>query len=359
MSTKMLEDASLKAASDVLTEQHSITFYMLAFSATPDKQGDIIAKDAADEWLARFYANGEALPVSFTHAAVMDPHDPFNIIGYAPADAQHVYKDNHGIVVVAYLDTETNPKAQQVYALAKRGIITGSSVAYFSTTDGQKLQKDGSTLITKIDDIIECGPCLDQANEDAYVLAVKAMADVSMKAVDESAWDGNKAMGMCSSAADYASICAGVHGAGAPGERQHYALPHHYLGQGPNADGVRQALSRLPQTQDLTNRGAAQSHLDAHMAAISPQKAATEDGLKLVIALVTDAATKAGRKLSAANRAKLLAAQEVIAELLSLDESPKPDETTKANAEEPVTANADEPGPNDWLREQLDALIIA
>lgn len=89
-------------------------------------------------------------------------------------------------------------------------------------------------------------------------------------AVDNSDWDGNKAMGQCSTAAEYRSICAGEHTAGTPDERQHWALPHHYLGKGPNAAGVRNALSRLPQTENLKNREAAQSHLDAHMAAINP-----------------------------------------------------------------------------------------
>lgn len=89
-------------------------------------------------------------------------------------------------------------------------------------------------------------------------------------AVDNSSWDGNRAMGECSSASDYRSICAGEHSVGTPDQRQHWALPHHYLGKGPNADGVRSALSRLPQTQNLSNRGAAQRHLDAHMGEISP-----------------------------------------------------------------------------------------
>jgi len=175
MSRKLLEDASLKAV--VQTDQHTIEFYLLAFSDTPDKQGDRIARDAADVWLKNFYAAGVPLPISFAHAAVMETTDPNNIIGYAPADRQHVFKDAHGIRVVAFLDTETNPVAQQVYSLTKRGIIRGASVAYITSLDGQKTQRDGSTLITKIDDIIEGGPCLDPANEDAYVIAVKAMTE--------------------------------------------------------------------------------------------------------------------------------------------------------------------------------------
>lgn len=83
-------------------------------------------------------------------------------------------------------------------------------------------------------------------------------------AVDESGWDGNRAMGMCNSASDYSSICAGVRTVGEPGERQHYALPHHYLGKPANRAGVSAALGRIGQTQNLANRSAAQSHLDAH-----------------------------------------------------------------------------------------------
>src|SRR5262249_19590190 len=102
------------------------------------------------------------------------------------------------------------------------------------------------------------------------------------------AWDGNRAMGACSSASDYRSICAGEHNVGTPDQRQHWALPHHYLGKGPNANGVRQALSRLPQTQNLTNRSAAQAHLDAHMRTINPQAAADADESAAEAATVVD-----------------------------------------------------------------------
>lgn len=176
MSRKVLESAGVKAVSTA-TQQRTLDFYMLAFSNAPDKQGDIIARDAADGWLKSFYAAGVPLAISFTHSAMMDPGDPFNIIGQAPADPAHVFKDAHGIRVIADLDVDTNPIAAQVYSLAKRRVVTGASVFFMMSPDAQKVQKDGSTLITRIDDIIECGPCLDPANEDAYIVAVKAMAD--------------------------------------------------------------------------------------------------------------------------------------------------------------------------------------
>jgi len=97
-------------------------------------------------------------------------------------------------------------------------------------------------------------------------------------AVDDSPWDGNRALGECETAADYRSICAGERGVGEPDQRQHWALPHHYLSRvpSPNAAGVRNALARLPQTQGLTNRDAAQRHLDAHMREINPAAASDE-----------------------------------------------------------------------------------
>jgi hypothetical protein len=109
--------------------------------------------------------------------------------------------------------------------------------------------------------------------DDLELVALEQQAGISA-VVDESAWDGNKAMGQCSSAADYRTICAGERSVGEPDQRQHWALPHHYLGKGPNADGVRAALGRVSQTDNLSNEAAAQAHLDAHMREINPGESA-------------------------------------------------------------------------------------
>lgn len=357
MSTKMLEQALLKAA--VAVDQHTLGFYMLAFSKMPDKQGDMIAADAADEWLKSFYAAGNPLPISFTHSAVTDPGNPFNIIGYAPADAEHVFKDGHGIRVIANLDTADNPTAAQVYTLAKRGIVTGSSVAYFTTAAGQTLQEDGSTLITKIEDIIECGPCLDPANEDAFIFAVKTMEAVKKATLDESGWDANRAMGQCNTAADYRSICAGEKSEGDPDQRQHWALPHHYLGRSANAAGVAAARARFNQTEGLSNASTARTHLfETHrLPSDSTESSNDRDDLtlkQLQFIEATVVSMKAGRVISAANLAKLRAAQEVINELLAFGEQEIAASTRKANAngDEPQ-ANPEEQGPDADLRRQL------
>lgn len=97
--------------------------------------------------------------------------------------------------------------------------------------------------------------------------------------VDSSAWDGPAAMSSCASsdtpASCYSSICAGKK-TGDTALQSSWALPHHkHPGDPPNAAGVKSALSRLPQTQGLTNAAAATKHLEAHMSAISPAKAGT------------------------------------------------------------------------------------
>jgi hypothetical protein len=123
--------------------------------------------------LKSFYAEGRPLPISFAHAALKEATDPFAIVGYAPANAEHVFTDEYGLRVRAILDVETNPIAQQVHLLAKRGSVSGASVAYFVPPGGEERQRDGSTLITKME-ILEAGPCLDPANPDAYIVGVKA-----------------------------------------------------------------------------------------------------------------------------------------------------------------------------------------
>jgi HK97 family phage prohead protease len=103
-----------------------------------------------------------------------------------------------------------------------------------------------------------------------------------MADVDNSAWDGGAAMSGCAKAdnpaAAYGAICAGKK-SGDPALQSSWALPHHmHPGSPPNAAGVRNALSRLPQTQGLTNKQAAQAHLEAHMKVISPPAAKAAAG---------------------------------------------------------------------------------
>lgn len=284
----VLPEADLKAARTD-TGTRTLDFYAATFSDTPDKHNHMIKPTAFDEWLKSFYAEGASMPISFAHAAILNSTDAAQIIGKAPADPEHVWADQFGLRVKALLygDLET---AQHVIRLIDDKVVKAASLA-LQIRDWEPAP-GGSRLITKAA-VKEAGPAMFPVNDKAVLLALKSSLDdgwlsseglkdllgLDLKAVDESAWDGNRAMGQCESAADYAQICAGVHGAGEPGERQHYALPHHYLGKGPNADGVRAALGRLPQTEDLTNAAEARSHLEGHMSQINPQKAEELDDI--------------------------------------------------------------------------------
>lgn len=99
--------------------------------------------------------------------------------------------------------------------------------------------------------------------------------------IDNSAWDASKAWAAGSASdnpeAFFRGICAGEKTTGKPDTQAHWALPHHYApGDPPNAAGVRNSLSRLPQTDDLKNKSAAQKHLDGHMSVIqAAEKAAS------------------------------------------------------------------------------------
>jgi len=180
-------------------------------------------------------------------------------------------------------------------------------------------------------------------------------------------------MSACETAADFRAICAGERTVGEPDQRQHWALPHHKQpGAGPNAAGVRNALSRLPQTQGLKNREAAESHLEAHMREINPERESeertasfdgattTEGGANINVTVPLDEwqalNQKAGRKLSAANAAKVRAIRDIADELLELLEDVEVESEGKANGEEPDEANPEESGPNRDLRVRLAAL---
>lgn len=91
--------------------------------------------------------------------------------------------------------------------------------------------------------------------------------------VDHSDWDGPKAMSLAANsdepAATFKQICAGRR-EGDPALEASWALPYKYPGKPPNEDGVRNALSRLPQTQGLTNEDEARSKLERLMKQINP-----------------------------------------------------------------------------------------
>ena len=330
MSMKLLTRADVKAGETA--DVHTIEFYALAFSKMPDKQGDRIDPKALDAWLVAFYKAGKPMPISFTHAAVRETSDPFNIVGYAPADLQHVWKDSYGLRVIAYLDTATNEKAMQTYSLAKRGIITGASVAYIA--EREKAMPDGSTLILKMS-VLESGLCLDPANDDAYLVAVKMAVDHA-QVVSTDLQDDVEALVAQLALADLKAVDTATN-------------------------------EKAMQTYSLAKRGiitdaqrsAGQDHLEAHMAEISPDSAKTADSPEVKLSESLEA--KAGRVLSSKNVAVVQQFSDLGQQVQDIGQqiNDTAQQLLKSLSTEPAaTAKDEEPqakseGPNAWLREAI------
>ncbi|HEY6276017.1 MAG TPA: head maturation protease, ClpP-related [Streptosporangiaceae bacterium] len=122
---------------------------------------------------------------------------------------------------------------------------------------------------------------------------ITAVRQLLNAAVDESAWDGPAAMSAASKADDPAAalsaICAGKRD-GDPATQAAHALPHHkHQGDPPNRAGVSAALGRIGGTQGLTNKAAAQAHLEAHRGAMG--SGSTDDHADLMPAWLTKALT--------------------------------------------------------------------
>lgn len=271
MSTKVLERA--KVAALVEDEQRTIEFYAAAFSRTPDKHGDRIDPHAFDAWLEEFYKTGVPLPLSYAHAAMLNgTRDPFDIVGYAPADSEHVWVDDYGLRIKGFLEVGTNTKAQQVFSLASKGLLKAASLVFDVPYTGEETLGDGSVLIKNVAAVREAGPCIEGANDDAYVISVKTSeAQVTRR----EKWSGDAAMAACSSAEDYGKIAFRRTGDSDPDTAAAWALPHHPNPDGApgNADaaGVAAALAALNGGRggppELRDPAAARSHLEAHQSA--------------------------------------------------------------------------------------------
>lgn len=110
---------------------------------------------------------------------------------------------------------------------------------------------------------------------------------VDSAAVDQTAWDATKAWanGAASDdpAAFYAGICAGEK-AGDKATQAAWALPYKYHpGDPPNAEGTRNALSRLGQTEGLTNEAEARATLEAAMKKVNPDYESSQSRLRVPI----------------------------------------------------------------------------
>ena len=390
-----------------------------------DLQGDRVMPHAFDATLKAWEESGDPIPCCWSH----DWADPYAHIGYVnPSDCEVTPE---GLLVRGQIDVGTNPFAAQVYSLMKQRRVKEFSFAY-EVVHEAKDKNDGANNLEELN-LIEVGPTLKGANPATELVGVKAsleaaaveqrekeryeaailarilqekvlrdtleeMSDVETKQVDNTEWDGPAAMSRCAEsddpAAAYNAICAGKR-EGDPALQSSHALPHHKNPDDPpNADGVRNSLSRLPQTEGLTNAEAAQAHLDAHMRVISPESASIEsdetksatkpwhieerDGQFCVVkdpsetlkcydtreeadaymrALWArepkDIGAKAGRVLSAKNESKIRQAAGLLTEVLQTIGDATPPEGASAptvGEKEPSGAITEEPRTDDDLR---------
>lgn len=156
----------------------------------------------------------------------------------------------------------------------------------FSDDDARYCGQCGTQLAGRTDvREAELPPATNSGDDRMWAFYRLAVRD-SGGSVDNSPWDGAKAMASGASADDpaafYKGICAGRKD-GDAATQDGWALPYKYHpGDAPNAAGVKNALARLPQTEGLTNEAAAKKALQAAMKQVNPDWE-PEDGIDKTI----------------------------------------------------------------------------
>lgn len=135
-----------------------------------DSYGDIVVKGAFADTLAEWQEKGDPIPLLWGH----DFADPFSNIGAIDSAEE----DDHGLKVRGTFDLD-NPKAAQVYKLAKGRRTTGMSFAY-NVIDSER--KDDANYLKALH-IYEASIVPIGANPLAGVDAVKSDADLIVSSV--------------------------------------------------------------------------------------------------------------------------------------------------------------------------------
>lgn len=134
-----------------------------------DSQGDRMMPGAFKRTLARWRKSGDPIPVILSHQW----SDPMALIG--KADPRAVMETDEGLVVQGTLDLE-NPVARQVRKLMVERLLKGWSFGYIVGKNGQRTADDGANEVTEVD-LIEVGPTLKGANDQARLQDVKSALD--------------------------------------------------------------------------------------------------------------------------------------------------------------------------------------
>jgi len=179
-----LQAMHLKAAEvDVEAGTRTIHYYASSFSESPDSHNHVVDKGAFDEWLPKFYAAGQSHQISFNHAAILAADDPTNVIGYAPADPEHVFVDDYGLAIKGTLNTSTE-KGKAVEWQIEHGLLKGASLAMQFDMTNTERRKDGALVIKKADRVLESGLVPNPANQGAVLMWMKSEG-MTAEATDE------------------------------------------------------------------------------------------------------------------------------------------------------------------------------
>ena len=204
MATKT-KTVEVKAAID---DNGYIKGYASTWTREPDFVGDVVAKGAFAESIARLKESGETLPLLFNHNC--DDLDAY--IGKVDL----LEEDEHGLLFGAPFDN--TEKAQRARELAQDGRLSKFSFAYDILDQATVTLADGrkANELRKLN-IHEVSLVLNPCNPDTSVIDVKS-ADEGEKAVDteikagrrNSAKDADELRKIASAAAEIQEVVNGL-----------------------------------------------------------------------------------------------------------------------------------------------------
>lgn len=142
--------------------------YASTFDREPDSYGDVVAKGAFEDSLARWRESGKPIPLLYGHST----EDPEYNIGRVV----EAHEDERGLFVRAEFDAD-NPKAQYVRKLVQEGRLYQFSFAYQVLDAGTvELEGGGEAYELRKLDLFEVSLVQVPANQHAEVTEIKSGA---------------------------------------------------------------------------------------------------------------------------------------------------------------------------------------
>lgn len=151
-------DLAIKMAS--LSDDGVFEGYGSVFGGEPDSYGEIVAKGAFTESLAKLKSLGRTVPVLWQHRSA----EPIGVY-------EEIREDEHGLFVRGRLLIKEVARAAEAFALIKAGAVTGLSIGYW-VVDATYDKATDIRLLKKLD-LSEVSLVTFPAKDDARVESVK------------------------------------------------------------------------------------------------------------------------------------------------------------------------------------------